>query len=140
MFSKFFLYVLLLICIYTYMINSIKDNNDTNFQKLPDNFNFELNGIQTVKPNLNMESTNKILAALKFHSNINLITHALNNISLFQKMFSKIFLSVLFLTCVYTYMHKSIKDTNYTNFQKLPDSFNFELNRIQTLKKFIKKF
>ena len=38
------------------MINSIKDNNDTNFQKLPDNFNFELNGIQTVKPNLSCQA------------------------------------------------------------------------------------
>ena len=56
MFSKIFLFVLLLTCIYTYMINSIKDNNDTNFQKLPDNFNFELNGIQTVKPNLSCQA------------------------------------------------------------------------------------
>ena len=52
MFSKIFLSVLLLTCVYTYMLKSIKDNNDTNFQKLPDNFNFELSGIQTVKPNL----------------------------------------------------------------------------------------
>ena len=29
---------------------TIKDNNNTNFQKTPDNFNFELNEIQTVKP------------------------------------------------------------------------------------------
>ena len=37
---------------FTHMLKSIKDNKDTNFQKLPDNFNFELNGIQIVKPNL----------------------------------------------------------------------------------------
>ena len=30
--------------------------------------------------------------------------------------------------------HKSIKDNNNTNFQKLPDNFNFKLNRIQTVK------
>ena len=46
-------------------------------------------------------------------------------------MYSKIFLSVLLLTCVYTYMLKSIKDNNYSNFQKLSDNFNFELNGIQ---------
>ena len=54
--SKIFLSVLLLTCVYTYMLKSIKDNNDTNFQKLPDNFNFELNGIQTVKPNLSCQA------------------------------------------------------------------------------------
>ena len=37
------------------MLKSNKDNNDTNFQKSPDNFNFELNGIQTVKPNLSCQ-------------------------------------------------------------------------------------
>ena len=52
MLSKIFLSILLLTCVYTYMLKSIKDNNDTNFQKLPDNFNFELNGIQIAKPNL----------------------------------------------------------------------------------------
>ena len=36
------------------MLKSIKDNNDTNFEKLPDNFNFEINGIKTVKPNLKL--------------------------------------------------------------------------------------
>ena len=56
MFSKIFLSVLLLTCVYTYMLKSIKDNNDINFQKLPDNFNFELNGIQTVKPNLSCQA------------------------------------------------------------------------------------
>ena len=54
MFSKIFLSVLLLTCVYTYMHKSIKDNKDTNFQKLTDNLNFKLNGIQTVKPNLKM--------------------------------------------------------------------------------------
>ena len=49
MFSKILFSILLLTCVYTYMLKSTKDNNDTNFQKLPDNFNFELNGIQTVK-------------------------------------------------------------------------------------------
>ena len=52
MFSKILLCVLLLTCIYTYMLKSIKDNNDLNFQKLPDNFKFESNEIQTIKPNL----------------------------------------------------------------------------------------
>ena len=52
MLSKIFISVLLLTCVYTYMLESVKDKNDTNFQKLPDNSNFELNGIQTVKPNL----------------------------------------------------------------------------------------
>ena len=46
-------------------------------------------------------------------------------------MLSKIFLSVLLITYVYTYTLKSIKDNNYTNFQKLPDNFNFELNGIK---------
>ena len=52
MFSKIFISVLFLTHVYTYMLKSIKDENETNFQKLSDNFNFELNGIQTVKPNL----------------------------------------------------------------------------------------
>ena len=34
------------------MLKSIKDSNATNFDKLSDNVNFELNGRQTVKPNL----------------------------------------------------------------------------------------
>ena len=38
--------------VYTYKLKSIEDNNDTNFQKLPNNLNFQLNGIQTLKPNL----------------------------------------------------------------------------------------
>ena len=46
-------------------------------------------------------------------------------------MFSKIFVSLLLLAGVYTYMTKSIKDDDGTNFQKLPDTFNFELNEIQ---------
>ena len=54
MFSRIFFSILILTCVYTYMLKSIKNNNDTNFQKLPDNFNFESNEIQTVKPNLNM--------------------------------------------------------------------------------------
>ena len=52
MFSKIFLSVLLLTCIYTYMLKSIQNNDDINLQKLPDNFNFELDGIQKIKPNL----------------------------------------------------------------------------------------
>ena len=52
MFFKIFISVLILTCVYTYMLKSIEDENETNFQKLPDNFNFELNEIQTVKPNL----------------------------------------------------------------------------------------
>ena len=52
MFSKIVLSFLLLTCIYTYMLKSIKNNNNIDFQQSPHNFNFELNGIQTVKPNL----------------------------------------------------------------------------------------
>ena len=47
-----FIYVLLLTSLYTYMLKETKDNNDTNFQKLPDMLNIESNPIQTVKPNL----------------------------------------------------------------------------------------
>ena len=65
MFSKIFLFVLLLTCIYTYMLKSIKNNNDTNFQKLPDNLNFELNGIQTVKPNLKIVNMIMLKAYLR---------------------------------------------------------------------------
>ena len=54
MFSKIFLSVLLLTCVYTYRLESTKDNNHTKFQKLPDNFNFKSKGIQTLKPNLKM--------------------------------------------------------------------------------------
>ena len=63
MFSKIFLSVLLLTCVYSYMLKSIKNNNNTNFQKLPDNFNFELNGIKTLKPNLKI--ANKQLYQVK---------------------------------------------------------------------------
>ena len=52
MFSKIFLSALFLTCIYTYMLKSIQNNDDINLQKLPDNFNFELDGIQKIKPNL----------------------------------------------------------------------------------------
>ena len=54
MFSKIFITVLLLTCVYTYIFKSTNDNNDTNFEKLPDYFNFESNGTQTIKPNLNI--------------------------------------------------------------------------------------
>ena len=50
-----------------------------------------------------------------------------------RKMLSKIFLSVLLLTYVYTYTSKSIKDNNYTNYRKLSNNFNFESNGIQTV-------
>ena len=52
MFSKIFLSIILLKCVYTYMLKINIDNNDTNFRKLPENLNYELNEIQTVKPNL----------------------------------------------------------------------------------------
>ena len=52
MFTRIFLFVLLLTCAYTYMLKSIKDNNYSNFQKLPYNLNVELNVIQPLKPNL----------------------------------------------------------------------------------------
>ena len=61
MFSKMFLSILLLTCVYTYMLKSIKDNKDTNLEKLPDDLNFELNQIQTVKPNLKFEFIKKII-------------------------------------------------------------------------------
>ena len=49
-------------------------------------------------------------------------------------MFIKIFLSILLLTYVYTYMLKSIKDNNNTNFQKSHDNFIFKLNENRTVK------
>ena len=49
-------------------------------------------------------------------------------------MLTKIFISVLLLTYVYTYMLKSIKGNNDTNFEKWPDNLNFESNEIKTLK------
>ena len=52
MLSKIFLSVVLLTCVYTHTLESIKDNKDTYFQELPDNFNYELNEIQTLNPNL----------------------------------------------------------------------------------------
>ena len=52
MLAKIFLTVLLLNCVCTYTLKSIKDNNNTNFQKLPDNFSSKINGTQTVNPNL----------------------------------------------------------------------------------------
>ena len=39
------------------MLKSIKDDNDTDFQKSPDNFNIELNGKKTLKPNLKFVPT-----------------------------------------------------------------------------------
>ena len=51
--------------VYTYMLKSIKHNNDINFQKLPDNFNLKSDGIQTVKPNLQIRQLNLVLAYLK---------------------------------------------------------------------------
>ena len=36
------------------MLKSIKDKNDINFQKVPDNLNFEINEIQKLKPNLEL--------------------------------------------------------------------------------------
>ena len=47
------------------MLKSIKDDNVTNFQKLPDNFNFKLNEIQTVKPNLKITEVISIKDYLK---------------------------------------------------------------------------
>ena len=52
MFSRIFLSILLLTCVYTYTLKSIKDNKDSNFQKPPDNFNFKLSKTHTEKPNL----------------------------------------------------------------------------------------
>ena len=52
MFAKIFLTVLLLSCVSTDMLKSTNNNNDTSFQKLPDNFNLKKNGTQTVNPNL----------------------------------------------------------------------------------------
>ena len=49
MISRILLYVLLSKCIYTYTVKSIKDNNDTYFQKFPDNLNFETKPTLAVK-------------------------------------------------------------------------------------------
>ena len=57
MLYKIFLSLLLLTCVYTYILKSIKDNNNTNFQKSPYNLNFQLNEILTVKPSLKMVDT-----------------------------------------------------------------------------------
>ena len=64
MFSRIFLSVLLITCVYTYTLKSIKDNDYTNFQKLPDNFNSELNGIKSVKANL--KSDFEVLRLMKY--------------------------------------------------------------------------
>ena len=63
MFSKIFLSILLLTCVYTNILKSIKDNNDTNFAKLPDKLNFEQKEIEAVKPNLKdqMHIVNKVI-------------------------------------------------------------------------------
>ena len=41
------------------MLKPIKNNSDINFHKLPDNSNFEINAIKTVKPNLKF-NTNSV--------------------------------------------------------------------------------
>ena len=64
MFFKIFFSVLLLTCAYAYMLESIKDKNNTNFQRLPDNFNFELNGIQTAKQNLKLANLDELRGIL----------------------------------------------------------------------------
>ena len=82
MFSKIFLSLLLLTCVYTYIIKSTKDNNDTNFQKLPDNFNIQLDENKTVKPNLKMvdmevvQSSVRLIFGKEFASKIK--TYLLN--------------------------------------------------------------
>ena len=42
-----------------------QNNNDTNFQRLPHNFNFKLNGIKTVKPSLKMPKINMFKAYIR---------------------------------------------------------------------------
>ena len=69
-----------------------------------------------------------------YFKNINFLT-IINSI---QKMFSKIFFSVLSLTCVYKHIFKSIKNKNDANFQELSDNLKFELYRIQTVKQNLK--
>ena len=72
MFSKTFIYVLLLTCIYTYTIKTIKDNNDTDFKKQPYNYNFKSNNIKAGKLNLIvLKSFTKGIFGLNFASRIN---------------------------------------------------------------------
>ena len=52
MLFKIFLFVLLLACANTYTLKTIKDNKDTNFLKLRDNFNLELNLKSELQPEL----------------------------------------------------------------------------------------
>ena len=92
MFSKIFLFVLLITCIYTYMLKSIKNNNDTNFQKLPADFNSELNGIQTIKPNLKVPDMSlvKLFVGLVFGEDYSRQTAKfLSNLEHYNQLYTK---------------------------------------------------
>ena len=52
MIPKIFVSILLLTCVYSYMLKSFNRNNDSNFQKLSDNLNFEFQETQIIEPNL----------------------------------------------------------------------------------------
>ena len=97
MFSKIFLFVLLLTCIYTYMLQSIENNNNTNFQKLPDNSNFELNGIKAVKPDLktvNMDNI-EILSNLIFGKGIQAVEKFVTSSEHHTELYTKDLISKL---------------------------------------------
>ena len=65
MFSKIFISIILVTSVYTYMLKSIKNNNETDFQNLPENFDLELKEIQAVKPYLKMPNMNFIRSYLR---------------------------------------------------------------------------
>ena len=98
MFQKIFLSLLLLACTYTYMLKSIKDNNDTNFQKMPDSLNFQLNKIKTVKPNIkapNMWVFKMFLESVFGQKFASKASTCMNDFSDWEKVFTEDVLSKL---------------------------------------------
>ena len=96
MLYKIFLFILLITSIYTYVLKSIENNNDTNFQKLPDNFNFESNKTQTVNLNLkpnNMHVVKTYLSLIFGHEFTPEINGQLNDSEHLEELFSKDFKS-----------------------------------------------
>ena len=65
MLTKIFLSILLLLMFTHTCSNQLKIITTPIFKQLPDNFNFELNGIQTVKPNLKIIDLDTITAYLE---------------------------------------------------------------------------
>ena len=98
MFSRIFLFILLLTCVYTHILKSIKDNKDTNFQKLPDNFNFELNDVRTAKANLKVPNMAKLRDLLSLAFGIIFVLHVdkyTKEFKEFQQLFNKDLISKL---------------------------------------------